>query len=105
MVDMKNRILIVTHSHDLHADLAVPMLERRGCTPLRLDLDAFPRERQSPAQPARQHLGLLPHWRRPEERYGFRAVMFLPEGARRHRELVRCEKRRSGVKLYHSSFI
>lgn len=41
---MKNRILIVTHSHDLHADLVAPMLARRGCAPLRLDLDAFPRD-------------------------------------------------------------
>lgn len=41
---MKHRILIVTHSHDLHADLVMPMLARRGRAPLRLDLDAFPRD-------------------------------------------------------------
>jgi len=41
---MMKRVLIVTHSHDLHADAIIPLLERRGQAPLRLDLDAFPRD-------------------------------------------------------------
>lgn len=41
---MKKRILIVTHSRDLHADRIVPLLEQRGHPYLRLDLDAFPRD-------------------------------------------------------------
>lgn len=43
---MPERVLIVTHRHDLHADLVVPLLRARGVTPLRLDLDAFPRDYQ-----------------------------------------------------------
>ncbi|MDY0976057.1 hypothetical protein SOM61_13880 [Massilia sp. CFBP9012] len=41
---MMKRILIVTHSRDLHADSIVPLLEQRGQAPIRLDLDAFPRD-------------------------------------------------------------
>ncbi|RNF31910.1 hypothetical protein NM04_04830 [Massilia aurea] len=41
---MKKRILIVTHKRDLHADLIIPLLERRGHAPVRLDLNAFPRD-------------------------------------------------------------
>lgn len=40
------RVLVVTHSGDLHADLVVPLLEQREVAPLRLDLDAFPRDYQ-----------------------------------------------------------
>ncbi|MBX3710603.1 MAG: hypothetical protein KF800_01355 [Lysobacter sp.] len=39
---MKNDILIVTHSGDLHADLVVERLHARGARPFRLDLDRFP---------------------------------------------------------------
>ncbi|AWL05437.1 RimK family alpha-L-glutamate ligase [Massilia oculi] len=38
------RVLIVTHSRDLHADAIVPLLRQRGPAPIRLDLDAFPRD-------------------------------------------------------------
>ncbi len=41
---MKHRVLIVTHSRDLHADLIVPLLAQRGQATLRIDLDAFPRD-------------------------------------------------------------
>jgi glutathione synthase/RimK-type ligase-like ATP-grasp enzyme len=43
---MRNTILIVTNSADLHADLIVPILAAKGCRPFRIDLDAFPRDYQ-----------------------------------------------------------
>ena len=39
---MSRRVLIITHSADLHADLAFPLLMARGVQPFRLNLDRFP---------------------------------------------------------------
>ncbi|PHV08476.1 hypothetical protein CSQ96_02645 [Janthinobacterium sp. BJB412] len=41
---MAKKVLIVSNSSDLHADLVVPLLVGKGCTPFRLDLDRFPRD-------------------------------------------------------------
>ncbi len=41
---MVKKVLIVSNSSDLHADLIVPILIGKGCTPFRLDLDRFPRD-------------------------------------------------------------
>jgi glutathione synthase/RimK-type ligase-like ATP-grasp enzyme len=41
---MPKRILIVTNSADLHADLVAQKLAARGQRPFRIDLDAFPRD-------------------------------------------------------------
>lgn len=41
---MNKRILILTHSADLHADLMVTMLRNKGAAPFRLNLDEFPRD-------------------------------------------------------------
>lgn len=43
---MSKRVLIVTHSRDLHADLIAPILAAKGHPPFRLNLDAFPRDYQ-----------------------------------------------------------
>lgn len=43
---MSKRVLIVTHSGDLHADRMMPLLAARGATPFRVNLDAFPRDYQ-----------------------------------------------------------
>ncbi len=43
---MSKRVLIITHSRDLHADLVIPILVAKGHFPFRLDLDAFPRDYQ-----------------------------------------------------------
>lgn len=43
---MSKKVLIVTNSSDLHADLIVPILVAKGHTPFRLDLDQFPRDYQ-----------------------------------------------------------
>ena len=40
------RVLILTNSADLHADLTIPKLSALGCRPFRLDLDCFPRDYQ-----------------------------------------------------------
>jgi len=40
------KVLIVTNSHDLHADLVAAKLEAGGQAPFRLNLDAFPRDYQ-----------------------------------------------------------
>jgi glutathione synthase/RimK-type ligase-like ATP-grasp enzyme len=40
------QVLIVTNSHDLHADLVVARLDARNQRPFRLNLDAFPRDYQ-----------------------------------------------------------
>lgn len=39
---MSPQVLIITHSADLHADLAFPLLNARGGQPFRLNLDRFP---------------------------------------------------------------
>lgn len=41
---MTKKILIVTHSGDLHADLLTPILTAQGGAFFRIDLDAFPRD-------------------------------------------------------------
>ena len=38
------RVLLVSHSHDLHVDLIMPLLQARGLRPFRLNLDCFPRD-------------------------------------------------------------
>ncbi|MES2323853.1 MAG: hypothetical protein V4633_16460 [Pseudomonadota bacterium] len=43
---MSNKVLIVTHSSDLHADLVVERMLARDHQPFRIDLDAFPRDYQ-----------------------------------------------------------
>lgn len=43
---MTKKVLIVTNSSDLHADLAVATMVARGHNPFRLDLDDFPRDYQ-----------------------------------------------------------
>lgn len=43
---MSKKVLIVTHSNDLHADLVVTRMLARDHQPFRLDLDAFPRDYQ-----------------------------------------------------------
>ncbi|WP_417361973.1 MvdC/MvdD family ATP grasp protein [Gallaecimonas pentaromativorans] len=43
---MTKKILIVTHSGDLHADLLEPLLHGRGHRPFRINLDHFPRDYQ-----------------------------------------------------------
>lgn len=43
---MHKKILIISHSGDLHADLAAAILTERGHAPFRIDLDAFPRDYQ-----------------------------------------------------------
>lgn len=43
---MSKRVLIVTHSGDLHADRLMPLLSDRGAIPFRINLDAFPRDYQ-----------------------------------------------------------
>ncbi len=43
---MAKKVLIVTNSFDLHADLVVPLLKARGCAVFRINLDAFPRDYQ-----------------------------------------------------------
>ncbi len=43
---MHKQILIVSHSGDLHADLVASILADRGHAPMRIDLDAFPRDYQ-----------------------------------------------------------
>jgi len=43
---MNKRVLIVTHSGDLHADRIIPLLAAKGALPLRINLDAFPRDYQ-----------------------------------------------------------
>jgi glutathione synthase/RimK-type ligase-like ATP-grasp enzyme len=44
---MSKKILIVTNSHDLHADLVTARLIARDAFPFRLNLDAFPRDYQT----------------------------------------------------------
>lgn len=41
---MNNRILILTNSGDLHADLMVSLLTKKGARPFRLNLDRFPKD-------------------------------------------------------------
>lgn len=41
---MAKKVLIVSNSQDLHADLVAPLIESKGCQVFRLDLDAFPRD-------------------------------------------------------------
>lgn len=41
---MGKSVLIITNSHDLHADLVQDRISRRGAPVFRLDLDAFPRD-------------------------------------------------------------
>lgn len=43
---MPKRVLIVTASTDLHADMVEPLLTAKGHRPFRLNLDAFPRDYQ-----------------------------------------------------------
>ena len=43
---MHKKVLIISHSGDLHADLVSPILAERGHAPFRIDLDAFPRDYQ-----------------------------------------------------------
>lgn len=43
---MSKKVLIVTNSFDLHADLFLPIAIGKGHQPFRLDLDAFPRDYQ-----------------------------------------------------------
>jgi glutathione synthase/RimK-type ligase-like ATP-grasp enzyme len=43
---MTKKVLIVTNSSDLHADLSVATLLAKGHSPFRLDLDKFPRDYQ-----------------------------------------------------------
>lgn len=43
---MIKRVLIVTHSGDLHAERITPLLAAKGAPPLRINLDAFPRDYQ-----------------------------------------------------------
>lgn len=43
---MKKRILIVTNSGDLHADLMMPILRSKGALPFRINIDCFPRDYQ-----------------------------------------------------------
>ncbi|MBB3118352.1 ATP-grasp domain-containing protein [Pseudoduganella violacea] len=43
---MAKKVLIVTNSFDLHADLVVPLLTARDCAVFRINLDAFPRDYQ-----------------------------------------------------------
>ena len=43
---MSKKVLIVTNSSDLHADLIVSILVAKGHTPFRLNLDQFPRDYQ-----------------------------------------------------------
>lgn len=51
---MKNHILVVTHSGDLHADLVIERLHGRDARVFRLDLDRFPAQYRFDA---RQHGG------------------------------------------------
>lgn len=41
---MSNSILIITNSSDLHADIIVSKLEKKGTSPFRINLDEFPRD-------------------------------------------------------------
>lgn len=43
---MEKRILIVTHSNDLHADIIAQILEAKGARFFRINLDTFPRDFQ-----------------------------------------------------------
>ena len=43
---MHKKILIISHSGDLHADLVTAILAQRGHAPFRINLDAFPRDYQ-----------------------------------------------------------
>jgi len=43
---MNKRVLIVTNSGDLHADRIASLLAAKGAPPLRINLDAFPRDYQ-----------------------------------------------------------
>ncbi|KAB8061236.1 hypothetical protein GCN74_05955 [Janthinobacterium sp. FT14W] len=43
---MHKKVLIISHSGDLHADLVEAILAERGHAPFRIDLDAFPRDYQ-----------------------------------------------------------
>lgn len=43
---MHKKILIISHSGDLHADLVTAILAERGHAPARINLDAFPRDYQ-----------------------------------------------------------
>ncbi|MEG0884909.1 MAG: hypothetical protein RSH52_27110, partial [Janthinobacterium sp.] len=43
---MRKKILIISHSGDLHADLVTAILAEREHAPFRINLDAFPRDYQ-----------------------------------------------------------
>ena len=43
---MHKKVLIISHSGDLHADLLMPLLAGRGHPPFRINLDTFPRDYQ-----------------------------------------------------------
>lgn len=64
---MAKKVLIVTNSGDLHADLVESLLIDKDCRPFRLNLDAFPRDYQ-----------LLQEWRDGSLRSKLRR---LPDGA------------------------
>jgi glutathione synthase/RimK-type ligase-like ATP-grasp enzyme len=44
VLDMKRRIMIITNSADLHADIVVEKIVAAGVVPFRLNLDEFPRD-------------------------------------------------------------